>query len=81
MPHNYRGMGLFVSPDILMVGGAPTEKEGHSKQCSKVEREGNSFLYIAVPLGVVRTHGLCCTVQHFTLLEIFWEEVWAFVRV
>ena len=52
-----------------MVGGAPAEKEGDSKQRSEVEGESDPLMHITIPLGVIRAHRLYHTVQIIKLLE------------
>ena len=62
-----------LSPDVLMIGGAPAEKEGDSKESSEVKGESNPLPDVTVPPGVIRAHRLSHTVQTpttFRILEI-----------
>ena len=61
-----------LSPDVLMIGGAPTEEEGDSKESSKVEGESDPLPDITVPPGVIRAHRFSRAVQTptFRLLEM-----------
>lgn len=61
-----------LSPDVLMIGGAPAEEEGNSKESSEVKGESDPLPDITVPPGVIRAHRLSHTVQTptFRLLEI-----------
>ena len=75
---NYRSTVMYsiaycsLSPDVLMIGGAPAEKEGDSKESSEVEGESDLLPDITVPPGVIRAHRLGRAVQTptFRHLEI-----------
>lgn len=63
---------ITLSPDILMIGGAPTEKEGDGKESSEIEGESDPLPDITVPQGVIRVHRLSRAIQTptFRFLEI-----------